>query len=95
MIKIFIFRFTYCEVFKKLHLQDNIIVFHAFLIFIRNCSGNQNGWSWRRDSISLLGSTGSYAYLAVKERRCALEVAWKEVVGKTKVIVWNRCPQNG
>jgi 4-hydroxy-tetrahydrodipicolinate synthase len=39
------------------------------------------------DSIGLLGSTGTYAYLGRTERRRAIEVALDEAAGKTPVMV--------
>ena len=39
------------------------------------------------DSIGLLGSTGSYAYLAREQRRRALEAALEEAGGKVPVLV--------
>ena len=39
------------------------------------------------DSIGLLGSTGTYMYLTIEERRRAVEAAIDEVAGRTPVIV--------
>jgi 4-hydroxy-tetrahydrodipicolinate synthase len=39
------------------------------------------------DSIGLLGSTGTYAYLTRQERRRALEIAVREVAGRVPVMV--------
>jgi 4-hydroxy-tetrahydrodipicolinate synthase len=39
------------------------------------------------DSIGLLGSTGTYAYLSRDERRRALEAALDEAAGKTPILV--------